>query len=62
MSNPDRPTDLPAERERDSDLEELEPHQRTIERVARAYYGACEEIARTIRRIKSHLADGSNGE
>lgn len=58
MSDSDRPPkrNLPAHTS-DRDLEELEPHERRIERVASAYYSACGRVARAIRRVKGLFGD-----
>ncbi|MFB6262840.1 MAG: hypothetical protein ABEL76_04335 [Bradymonadaceae bacterium] len=50
--------ELPVRPRRDQ-LEELEPHQRTIERVADVYYRACRSVAKTIRTVKEQL-DGDD--
>lgn len=52
MENED--DDLPV-RPEPSDLEELEPHERTVERVAGLYFRACESLAEAIQAVKAHL-------
>lgn len=60
MSNRNQYSNLPVER-REEDLEELEPHQQTIERMAAVYYGACDRVARAIRTVKNQLGTSDDG-
>jgi hypothetical protein len=60
MSSRNQYSNLPVEH-REEDLEELEPHQQTIERVAGVYYGACDRMARVIRTIKNQLSSAEDG-
>ena len=38
-------------------LEELEPHQRKIERAASLYYAGCRTVAKAISAIKDRFGD-----
>lgn len=41
-------------------LEELEPHQQTVERMASVYFAGCRTAARAITAIKNQLSDGED--
>lgn len=43
-------------------LEDLEPHQRRIERVASLYFAGCRTVARAITAFKEQLGDESGDE
>jgi len=53
----ERRAHLPVEQGRRT-FDELEPHQRKIERAASLYFSGCRTVARAITAIKNQLSDG----